>query len=297
MLKSISVCVCTFRRPGLLGRLLQELGRQETNGRFKYSIVVADNDVKQSAKGTVQEFAKISPLSIVYCTEPNQNIALARNRALASAEGEFIAFIDDDEYPDRKWLGNLLETCESTGVDGVLGPVIPVFESPPPEWVVKGGFFERPIHPTGYRISPQEARTGNLLFRRELLRSMETPFSPAFETGGEDIDFFLRATQNGSSFVWRKEAVVYEFVPASRCNRRYLLRRALLRGSNSFKQHRERGRSLVKSFIASPLYALFLPWCYLAGDHVFMKYLIKFCDHTGKLLSLFGIKPVQTRDP
>lgn len=40
----ISVCICTFKRPSLLLRLLKELAGQETQGLFTYSIVVVDND-------------------------------------------------------------------------------------------------------------------------------------------------------------------------------------------------------------------------------------------------------------
>ena len=51
----ISVCVCTYKRPHLLKRLLKELLRQDTGGLFSYSIVVADNDEARSAEATVSE--------------------------------------------------------------------------------------------------------------------------------------------------------------------------------------------------------------------------------------------------
>src|SRR5664280_1724691 len=51
--KHISVCICTYKRPWLLKRLLGEIGKQETGGLFSYSIVVADNDALRSAEATV----------------------------------------------------------------------------------------------------------------------------------------------------------------------------------------------------------------------------------------------------
>ena len=94
----VSVCICTFRRPALLGNLLHKLVGQETQGLFTYSVVIADNDRAQSAKEIVAECATLD-LSVKYCHEPEQNIALARNRALENATGDFVAFIDDDEFP------------------------------------------------------------------------------------------------------------------------------------------------------------------------------------------------------
>src|SRR5438309_11395304 len=91
----ICVCICTFKRPHLLRRLLCELGGQETSGRFTYSVVVADNDYLQSARQVVEDLAATSSIPITYCVEPRRNIALTRNAAVEHANGDFVAFIDD----------------------------------------------------------------------------------------------------------------------------------------------------------------------------------------------------------
>src|SRR5580704_8315703 len=95
----ISVCICTYKRPQLLLRTLERLQGQETGGRFSYSIVVVDNDSSQSAQPAVASFASRPSIPVQYCTEPRQNIALARNKALENAAGDYVAFIDDDEFP------------------------------------------------------------------------------------------------------------------------------------------------------------------------------------------------------
>src|SRR5207245_11391150 len=107
----ISVCICTYKRPGFLKRLLRELDRQETESDFTYSIVVADNDRLQSASPVVSECAMTSSIPIKYCVEPEQNIALARNKAVENASGDYIAFIDDDEFPAKDWLLTLFRAC------------------------------------------------------------------------------------------------------------------------------------------------------------------------------------------
>ena len=128
----VSVCICTYKRPALLRGLLDELGCQVTAGLFTYSIVVADNDESQSAKTVVSEFAARSDIPITYCVQPRRNIALARNTTVENATGDFIAFIDDDEFPTKRWLLTLLNACSKCGADGVLGPVIPYFDETTP---------------------------------------------------------------------------------------------------------------------------------------------------------------------
>lgn len=293
----ITVCICTFKRPVLLQRLLHELDRQVSDGQFSYSIVVADNDSEESARHVVSEFVKSSSLQTRYCIEPRQNIALARNKALECCTGEFVAFIDDDEIPDRDWLSNLFKACNKHEVAGVLGPVMPRFEHEPPRWVRRGNFFERPTHDTGYRIGMWEARTGNVLFASAILDGLIEPFRSEFGTAGEDIDFFRRMMERGFIFLWCNEAVVHEVIPPERCTRKYLLRKALLRGSNFLKHPAERGLNLSKSFVAIPMYVMLLPVLFLAGHHHFMKYLVKLCDHTGRILMLLGIQLVREREP
>lgn len=286
----ISVCICTFKRPELLKCLLTELLKQSTESAFTFSVIVADNDRLQSAREIVVEFTTSSRIPVIYAVESEQNIAMARNKALEYASGDYIAFIDDDEIPDKSWLRDLLETCESEGVDGVLGPVLPVFRHEPPQWIIRGGFFSRPSYPTGYRLDWRETRTGNVLIRRSILKGMVPVFRPEFGTGGEDVDFFRRVMLQGNVFLWCNEAIVRELVPQSRCSSGYLLRRALLRGSNFPKRQVNRLRTLTKSFVAIPLYVLALPFLAFFGRHIFIRYLVKLCDHVSRVFAYLGVQ-------
>lgn len=283
----VSICICTFKRPSYLKRLLSRLATQETDGAFSYSIVVVDNDVSQSAEHIVNAFARDSNISTRYFVEPIRNIAIARNRAVASAKGNFIAFIDDDEEPHARWLINLVHTCNKYNADGVLGPVIPVYEAPPPKWVVYGKFFERPNHRTGNKIQLNDARTGNLLLRSNAIEGIVPAFREKFGRGSEDVDFLSRLIRAGRVFVWCEDAVVQEWVPKSRMTSSYLLRRALIRGGNSFLHEAQRKQLIGKSIIALPCYIVMLPFLMIAGYQYFLRYLIKTCDHVGRVGATF----------
>jgi len=291
-LPHISVCVCTYQRPQFLARLLAGLAGQQTEDQFSYSIVVADNDRTETAKPVVSEFRSRSSIETIYCVEPRQNIALARNRALAAAKGDFIAFIDDDEFPQRDWLLLLFKLCNQFKAAGVLGPVKPHFDVEPPQWIIRGGFFERPTHKTGFIIDWRQGRTGNLLFRRQIIAGMNEVFRPEFGSGGEDRNFFMRMIQEGCVFVWCNEAVVYEIVPEVRWKRSFMLRRALLRGKSSMNHPGFGPGKIAQSLAAVGLYSLALPFLLISGQHNFMRYLIKLCDHAGRILAFLGINPI-----
>jgi succinoglycan biosynthesis protein ExoM len=291
----ITVCVCTRKRQVFLKRLLDALGALETEGILIYSIVVVDNDAEQSARLVVKEFSETSSVSIKYSVVPQQNIALARNQALQDATGDFIAFIDDDEFPVTNWLLALVSACNTFQADGVLGPVVPHFEQAPPEWILRGKFCDRPTHKTGFVIDCKEGRTGNVLFRRKILEGVPEPFRREFGSGGEDRDFFFRMIELGRVFVWCNEAVVYESVPPARWTRSFMLRRALLRGQVAAVNPAFSLRDLAKSIVAIPAYVVLLPFMTLLGHHMLMKYLVKTCDHLGRVLSLIGIKVIREK--
>jgi len=288
----ICVCICTYKRAALLRRLLRELGEQETGGGFSYSIVVVDNDTQQSAQPVVAEFASGSKVPIQYCLEPRQGIALARNKAIANAKGDLVAFIDDDEFPIRNWLAILFKTLHQYGVDGVLGPVKPHYDEQPPRWVIKGNFHDRETYPSGMVIDWRKGRTGNVLLRASLFDGSATPFDPAFRTG-EDQVFFQKMIEKGHVFVWCDEAVAYEVVPPVRWTRAFLLRRALLRGAVEPLTPNFGFRDVVKSVIAVPGYTVILPLALILGPDKLMNILIRLFHHSGKLLALLGINPIR----
>jgi hypothetical protein len=101
--------------------------------------------------------------------------------------------------------------------------------------------------------------------------------------------------EKGFKFIWCDEGIAYELVPPSRCTRKYLLRRALLRGSNFSKHPTDRIKNGAKSLIAVPIYALSLPVLLLFGQPVFLRYLIKLFDHFSRLLAYAGLPVVTQR--
>lgn len=298
----ITVCICSYRRPELLERLLAALAVQRTNGLFSFSCAVVDNDAAASALTVVERLQPMFPVPIRYAVEPVRNFALARNRALNLVSGNFLAFIDDDEVPREDWLTELWRTLHQYQADAVLGPVRPYFESRPPSWIVRSRICERPSHPTGSTLHWRQTRTGNVLLRRAMVVEDGVRFDPAYATGGEDVDFFRRAAGAGKTFVWCEEAPAYELVPEARLRRRYFLKRAFLQGRVSSKYAAERPsafgtvRVAAKAFVATVVYTLALPFLFLLGDHVAMKYLIKDCHHIARLLAIFGVSHSASRD-
>lgn len=299
---TVTVCVCSYRRPALLERLLVALVNQKTNGNLSFSCVVVDNDPMESARSVVERMGGGHSIPIQYSVEVERNLASVRNHALRLVDSQFIAFIDDDEVPGENWLLQLWRTLNEYDADAVFGPVRPYFEGQPPKWIVRSKICERPEFPTGTALHWRQTRTGNVLLRSSIVSADRIQFDPAFPTGGEDVDFFRRAALAGKSFVWCGEAPAFELVPQPRLSRRYYLKRALLQGRISAKYAMEHPsvpgkiRVAAKAFAGTVVYTCSLPILFLVGHHVGMKYLIKDCHHVARLLAILGVSVAESRE-
>ena len=294
---TVSLCVATYRRPDRLAALLEDLARQR---RRPDELIVVDNDAAASARPVIESrIADGVPFPIRYEVQPVKNISLTRNRTVALANGEWIAFIDDDERAPESWLAQLLEAAERFAADGVLGPVDPIVPPAAPAWIRRGRFYDFPRMPTGTVIPPNRLRFGNVLLRGAWLRGMPGPFDPAYGlTGGEDGDLLSRLAQRGARIVWCDEAIVHEPVDAARLSLRWLLRRALS-GGQDFARHSLAGRygsmsagarslfflrALLQAVAAAVLSVLCVP----LGRHHAARWLTKLAANIGKLSAFWG---------
>ena len=294
---NISVCIATYRRQERLGLLLDDLVKQEL---LPSEVVVVDNDASGSAREVVEKRIELgTPFPIHYDIQPVKNISLTRNRTVALASGDWIAFVDDDERAPAPWLKQLTETVIDGAADGALGPVVPIVPLDAPGWIQRGDFYDFPRMKTGMRIPGNRLRFGNVILRGNLLRTTPEPFDPSFGlTGGEDGELLTRLGQQGARLVWCDEAIVFEPVETSRLSLRWLLLRAM-RGGQDFARHKLNGRygqltglgqlrvflrALAQLLLAAILTLLYLP----VGRHRAAYWLLKASANIGKMSIFMG---------
>jgi GT2 family glycosyltransferase len=232
----IVVAIPTFRRPKSLLRLLNALAALET--QTSVTVVIADNDAERHEGLDVCKSLMSYRWPLDAFIAPERGIAQARNalveRALAHP-CDFIAMLDDDEWPEPGWLDAFLKVQRETGADALHGDILRAFETAPSAWAARCDG----IAPLAGRTGPVAMieGSGNIVVSRACFEGLEKPcFDPAFAlSGGEDRDFFERLRRQGRRFAWAKEAVVHAFVPASRANLGWALKRAYRVGNSDMR--------------------------------------------------------------
>ena len=235
---AIDVCVCTYRRPAVT-EALRSIALQ-TAGARPIRIVVADNAAQPTAQALVAQTARETGLDVVYVHAPANNISIARNACLDAANGEWLAFLDDDEIASPGWLNGLIGEAERGQWDAVLGPVQAVYSDNTPAWVRTGNFHStRPVFVRGHI---RTGYTGNVLIRRASIGTLRFR-TELGRTGGEDEDFFNRLHDAGGRIGYAPDALAYEAIPPDRATLKWLIRRSFRTGQTYGAGLRGRSRS------------------------------------------------------
>jgi GT2 family glycosyltransferase len=217
---SVTVAVCTRDRPEDLARCLDVL----TGVRYPaLEILVVDNaPATRDAHGVV-----IARPGVRYTVEPRPGLGWARNRALAEATGEILAFTDDDVVVDAGWVEALAAVFqEDAQVGAVTGLILPLELETQAQRLFEEyrGFGRghgriRATMPPG--AGPVAARYGltgsfgagaNMAFRRRVLDELGG-FDPCLGAGtptrgGEDLEMYFRVLKAGHALVYEPAAVV-----------------------------------------------------------------------------------------
>jgi glycosyltransferase involved in cell wall biosynthesis len=187
----VSIVIPTRNRAVLLGRLLDSF-RSLCYPSWE-AIVVDDGSVDRTPS-VVQRY-RLDGMPVRYYFQPWSNVGAARNRGIAEARGELLAFIDDDCEATPTWLDSLAHAIENNPhALGVQGRTVTNREAATP--------FTRQIEQLS---GGQPYRTCNIAYRREVLMDLGG-FDPLL-IRGEDIALSMRVLERGP-IVFAPDAVV-----------------------------------------------------------------------------------------
>lgn len=109
----VSVLIPVFNVEEYLQECLDSVSQQTFQD---FEVILVNDGSTDSSPLICQNYAsRDSRYSVI--NQENSGLASARNTALGSAVGEFVAFIDSDDFVDKDYLLKLLEICDTQGVD------------------------------------------------------------------------------------------------------------------------------------------------------------------------------------
>jgi glycosyltransferase involved in cell wall biosynthesis len=211
-LPSATIAVCTRDRPDDLERCLRALDELLDDGQE--TVVVDSCSTRDDTRQVAARFPHVR-----YVREERPGLDIARNRALAEARHEVVAFTDDDAAPDPGWLRALMRGFADPRTLCVTGLTLPLeLETEAQEWFERTNAFGRGFRRRTFdgvsmdAFNAAHAGAGvNMALRRSVLE-LVGPFDEALDAGtptrsGGDHDMFTRILLAGYCITYEPTAL------------------------------------------------------------------------------------------
>jgi glycosyltransferase involved in cell wall biosynthesis len=232
---TISVVVCAFtpERLEVLGEAISSL-RAQTSAAHELILVI------DHAPELLAEARERWPDLKIVANREKQGLSGARNTGVAEAEGEVVAFLDDDAIAAPDWLRRLAAAYADPAVLGAGGAVRPRWVAGKPGWFPPE--FDWVVGCTHSGMPRELAQVRNLVganmsFRRQPLLevggfSHDLGRVGTLPVGCEETDLSIRIHQRWpeAEILYDPAAAVDHVVPSARGRVRYFLDRCRAEG-------------------------------------------------------------------
>lgn len=229
----ITVVVCTYNRAVTLPKALESVATQTLSPSVGWEILVVDNNSSDGTRQVVEDFQRRYPGRFRYLLEPQQGVSHARNAGIRDAQGDIVAYIDDDETAAVGWLQNLTGNLRSGEWVGAGGRIVPQWNCSRPRWLsTENSFTTAPLAAFDMHTDKEELTeppfTANVAFRKEIFARLGGFRTDLGRSGknllsNEDTEFGRRVLAAGGRLRYEPSAVTYHPVEESRVRRAYFL--------------------------------------------------------------------------
>ncbi|MGH3166053.1 MAG: glycosyltransferase, partial [Trebonia sp.] len=223
----VSVVVCTRDRPDSIVTALRGL----TDLRYpSFEIVVVDNAPSTDATERAVSAAFGNDPRVRYVREPRPGLSCARNRGVAEASADVVAFTDDDVKVDPWWLHGIARGFRaSPGVACVTGLIATAqlenaeqlyfhlregwgTECEPRLFDLSANRDNSPLYPYSAGIFGAGA---NFAISRTAAKEIggfdEALGAGSPSGGGEDLEMFMRVILAGHQLAYEPSAIVWHY--------------------------------------------------------------------------------------
>lgn len=134
----ISATICSYNRARFIVDTVESIFNQDFPKEW-YEVIVVDNNSSDDTLVLLQQYKDAHPdYNFRFVTEPNQGVAYTRNRCALEAQGEIVAYLDDDSKAQPGWLKQTVDFFDARPeVQSTGGRIIPYFLTGIPDWYSK----------------------------------------------------------------------------------------------------------------------------------------------------------------
>lgn len=192
MLMKLSIIVPVYNVEKYLDKCLSSLVNQR--GIDDYEIIVVNDGTKDNSQDIIDRYVLNYPNLVRSYIKENGGISSARNFAIKYANGDYITFLDSDDYVEPDYYAGMYNLAIQDDLDLVVADLEYVWEKQDKEPMVKEGLNKAASPDMQRALFLSPLFSWNKLYRRELFISLgcEYPIGLWYE----DIPVALRIFAN-----------------------------------------------------------------------------------------------------
>jgi len=233
-----TVAIRVYNSGDRIAEILEKLLHQTDTEEINWEIVIVDNNSTDNTAQIIQQYQAqwCKPYSLRYFLETRQGAVFARARAIREAKGQYIGFLDDDNFPCSTWVSAAYTFGQAHPQVGAYGSRIQGrFDVEPPKNFERIQSFlalkERGETANQYDPSSLSLPAGaGLVVRKQVwLNSvperlnLQGPVGGKLTAKGEDFEALLHIGQQGWEIWYNPEMKIDHHIPGWRLERDYLI--------------------------------------------------------------------------
>ena len=208
-MRAVSVCITCYNEADYIGCAIRSVLKQTAIDQIKEIIVVDDGSIDGSDL-RIRELAT-GDVPLVHIAQPNRGLPAARNTAMRSATGKYIAFLDGDDFWEPRKIASQLTAFDTPSVGLVYSDYVD-FQTPDSRNQMmicvrrlsgQGDDLVREFFVHDGPIMPS-----SVMVRREVLQQIGG-FNEYYRIG-EDTDYWIRVALGGFGFQHVPGGLVYK---------------------------------------------------------------------------------------
>jgi glycosyltransferase involved in cell wall biosynthesis len=245
----VSVIICTYNRSFWLRNCLESLVEQCRNANL-VEVLIIDNNSSDDTRKVAEEYTSQLP-NFRYFIEKTQGLSHGRNRGYWEAQGDLVAYIDDDARAHPDWVKSIIRFFEKHAqVTGVGGPYNAFSTVPIPDWFPKE-YGRRSLGEETREIRDDEWISGtNMIFRKQALEEiggfdMSLGMTGSKISYGEETNLVRRMQAKGMQIYYCPAIVVDHAILPYKLSLRWLLMSNYSSGKDGVKTFEYKGNAIT----------------------------------------------------
>ena len=214
----VSIIVPVYNAELFIERCIKSI-REQTYTNIE--IILVNDGSTDNSESILMDLAQTDP-RIVDVKQKNQGVSAARNTGMQRAQGDYILFIDSDDWIEKDMVASLLQPLTEKAYDFVFCDYYLVTDKAKERiHLFKGAETEIAINTVKKASITTDCINSAwlALYKREIIEANRLIFDTALTSGEDNVFNMAYLDQCGSSYYCKKALYYYEVHTGSGCRK------------------------------------------------------------------------------